>query len=117
MISSVYAEKSKREAHQKISRWNKTYLHITLSENKIYGVSPNNTNDSTEFLSFINDLCHTKRDLYQASFENSIMICDNSSIHKTSKIRQNLKKLETLMLIIWPYMSWLNHAKKLIGMI
>ena len=96
----------------------KSSLIIAFSENKIYGVRPNDdTNDSTEFLSFINDVYHVKRDLYQEFLEKSIIICDNVSIHKTAKIRENLKNKKLLILTIWPYMPWLNAVEKLIGVI
>ena len=91
---------------------------IAFWEDHIYGIRPNDeTNNSSDFLAFINEVFHIKLDVFKESWKSSIIVWDNASIHKTDEIKKNLIYKKLLMVTIWPYMPCLNSAEKLIGIV
>ena len=91
---------------------------IAFSADKIYGIRSNDsTNNSKDFLCFLDDIHHIKNDLFKDSWESSVIVWDNASIHKTEEIKRYLKANKILMVTTCPYMPWLNAAEKLIGLI
>ena len=91
---------------------------ISFWEDHIYDIRPNDeTNNSSDFLAFINDVYHIMLDVYKESWKSSIIVWDNANIHKTDEIKKNLINKKYFTVIIWPYMPCFDAAEKLIGIV
>ena len=91
---------------------------IALSYQKFYGImATNKTFNSDILLYFLAKLIESKRVNNLNTSANYLLVWDNWSIHKTSKIAKFLTQIQISMVTIPPYTPWLNAAEIMINRI
>ena len=88
---------------------------IGFSSNRVYGIlGTTGTHNSDSFIVFVRSAVEYRTQILENSNSNFMIVCDNSSIHKSMDVSRYISGTCLRILTICPYSPSLNPVEKLI---
>ena len=110
-----WAQISKRWYIQWIPQEFKMSFIIGISKDRLYGLMRSSgIIDATITIEFIKEILEVRQKVFNNSDRKAFIVWNNTSIHKSSNVKEFVEGIKIKILIIWPYCSSLNPVENLI---